>query len=308
MGSPDFALPVLKALQASDHEITSVYSQPPRRAGRGKALRATPVHQWAEAQGLPVRTPVSLKSEAEQAALHELSIDAAIVVAYGLLLPQKILDIPRLGCLNLHASLLPRWRGAAPIQRAIMAGDTQTGVQVMRMEAGLDTGPVLATKITPITPSDTMADVHDRLAELAAALLLPTLDGLAGGTLTASAQSDQGVSYAHKITAEDQPVDWSRPAAQIDCQIRGLSPSPGAWFHYAGQTGSPAARIKVFFSQAEAGLDGLPAGTVLDDKLLVQCGDGRAVRLLRLQKPGGRPLPAEDFLRGLPVPAGARFS
>lgn len=308
MGSPDFAVPVLAALYEAGHEIVCVYSQPPRPAGRGKKLRNTAVHDWAQPHGLEVRTPKSLKSEEEQAAFSALNLDAAVVVAYGLILPQAVLDAPRLGCMNMHASLLPRWRGAAPIHRAIMAGDATTGVQAMMMEAGLDTGPVLATETTQIFPYDTTGDVHDRLAGLAADLAVTALDGLAAGTLVAEAQAEEGITYAHKITAADQKIDWSRPASEIDCHIRGLSPFPGAWFHYHAVGDDAPQRLKAFLSGRAKGQPGVAPGTLLDDNLTVQCGDGEAVQLLRLQKPGAKVMQAEDFLRGLVVPKAARFT
>lgn len=307
MGSPDFAVPVLAALVDAGHEVACVYSQPPRPAGRGKKLRPTPVHQWAEARGLDVRTPRSLKTDPEQSAFDALGLDAAVVVAYGLILPQAVLDAPRLGCMNMHASLLPRWRGAAPIHRAIIAGDEVTGVQAMMMEAGLDTGPVLATEDTRILPTDTTGTVHDRLAAMAADLAVSALAGLADGTLTPQPQAEDGVTYAHKVTAEDQRIDWTRPAAEVDCQIRGLSPFPGAWFHYTPPGEAAPLRMKALLSQLEDGVSGRAAGEVLDDRLLIQCGDGRAVRLLTAQKPGSKAMQASDLLRGLPVPAGARF-
>lgn len=307
MGSPDFAVPVLAALVDAGHELACVYSQPPRPAGRGKKLRPTPVHQWAEARGLDVRTPRSLKTDPEQSAFDALGLDAAVVVAYGLILPQAVLDAPRLGCMNMHASLLPRWRGAAPIHRAIIAGDEVTGVQAMMMEAGLDTGPVLATEDTRILPTDTTGTVHDRLAAMAADLAVSALAGLADGTLTPQPQAEDGVTYAHKVTAEDQRIDWTRPAAEVDCQIRGLSPFPGAWFHYTPAGEAAPLRMKALLSQLEDGVSGRAAGEVLDDRLLIQCGDGRAVRLLTAQKPGSKAMQASDLLRGLAVPAGARF-
>lgn len=307
MGSPDFAVPVLAALNAAGHDIVCVYSQPPRPAGRGKKLRPTPVHQWAEANGIEVRTPKSLKGAEAQADFAALDLDAAVIVAYGLLLPQPILDAPRLGCMNMHASLLPRWRGAAPIHRAVMAGDTQTGVQAMMMEAGLDTGPVLATETTPIGPDDTTHSVHDRLSQLAADLAVRALDGLADGSLIPQPQAEDGVIYAHKVTADDQRIDWTRPAAEVDCHIRGLSPFPGAWFIYG--EGKDALRMKALMSVAEASPNpDVAAGTVLDDNLLIACGDGGAVRLLRAQKPGSKAMDAETLLRGLPIAAGERVS
>lgn len=307
MGSPDIAVGVLKALIEAGYEIACVYSQPPRPAGRGKKLTPTPVHAFAESRGLDVRTPKSLKKAEEQAAFAALDLDAAVVVAYGLILPQPILDAPRLGCLNMHASILPRWRGAAPIQRAIMAGDTETGVDAMMMEAGLDTGPVLASVRTPITHADTAGTLHDRLATLAAELAPRALAGLADGSLKPMPQNEDGMTYAAKITAEDQRIDWTRPAAEIDCRIRGLSPAPGAWCEWESDQGS--LRLKLLFSElSDIWIPGTPPGTLLDDRLTVACGDGRAVRLLRLQKPGGKPLGARDFLAGTPLAAGDQFA
>ncbi|MEO0607461.1 MAG: methionyl-tRNA formyltransferase [Pseudomonadota bacterium] len=308
MGSPDFAVPVLAALAEAGHEIACVYSQPPRPAGRGKKLRPTPVQDWAEAQGLEVRTPRSLKAAPEQEAFAALSLDAAVVVAYGLILPQAVLDAPRLGCMNMHASLLPRWRGAAPIHRAIMAGDEMTGVQAMMMEAGLDTGPVLATEQTRIFPFDTTGSVHDRLAGLAADLAVTSLAGLADGGLIPRAQADEGVTYAHKVTAEDQRIDWSKSAAEVDCQIRGLSPFPGAWFYYQPPGEPEKLRMKALMSRRVDGTIEAAPGEVVDQDLLVQCGDGGAVRVLKAQKPGSKAMEAADLLRGLPIQAGERFS
>ncbi len=299
MGSPTFALPTLEALLDAGHEIACAYSQPPRPAGRGKQERPTPVHAFAAARGLEVRTPKSLKRAEEQAAFAALNLDAAIVVAYGLILPKAILDAPKHGAFNLHGSLLPRWRGAAPIQRAIMAGDTVTGVQVMRMEEGLDTGPVLATFQTPIDSDDNTSTVHDRLAVSGAALMRDTLDKLERGEVTETPQPDEGVTYAHKITPAETRIDWTRPAREIDCMIRGLSPTPGAWFELEG------VRMKVLMSRLGAGV-GSP-GKTLDDGLLVACGEG-AVRLLKVQREGRGPMEAEAFLRGQPVPAGARLA
>jgi methionyl-tRNA formyltransferase len=302
MGSPGIALGVLEALIAAGHEIVCVYSQPPRPAGRGQKLTPTPVHAFAEARGLDVRTPKSLKNAEAQAAFAALNLDAAVVVAYGLILPRPILDAPRLGCLNMHASILPRWRGAAPIQRAIMAGDAETGVDAMLMEAGLDTGPVLASVRTPITREDIAGTLHDRLAALAAELAPRALAGLADGSLTPMAQIDDGATYAHKITADDQRIDWSKPAAEVDCRIRGLAPAPGAWCE--ADLGQGPVRLKLIFSELTDLRNPAPPGTLLDDRLAVACGDGRAVRLLKLQKPGGKPLDARDFLAGTPLAAG----
>jgi methionyl-tRNA formyltransferase len=306
MGSPGIALGVLEALIAAGHEIACVYSQPPRPAGRGQKLTPTAVHAFAEAHGLEVRTPKSLKKPEDQAAFAALNLDAAVVVAYGLILPQPILDAPRLGCLNMHASILPRWRGAAPIQRAIMAGDTETGVDAMMMEAGLDTGPVLASVRTPITRADTAGTLHDRLAALAAELAPRALAGLADGSLRPVAQSEDGMTYAAKLTADDQRIDWTRQAAEVDCRIRGLSPAPGAWCE--ADLGQGPVRLRLLFSELTDLWSPAPPGTLLDDRLAVACGDGRAVRLLRLQKPGGKPLDARDFIAGTPLAAGARLA
>jgi methionyl-tRNA formyltransferase len=297
MGSPAFALPTLQALIAAGHAIACVYSQPPRPAGRGKQERPTPVAAFAAARGIEVRTPKSLKTPEAQAAFAALELDAAIVVAYGLILPKAILDAPRLGAFNLHASLLPRWRGAAPIQRAIMAGDRVTGVQVMRMEQGLDTGPVLASAPTPIEADDTASTLHDRLAALGAPLLLQTLGELERGAAREQPQAREGVTYAHKVTNAELRIDWTRPAREIDGMIRGLS--PGAWFELNG------VRVKALRSRLGQGA-GAP-GEALDDQLLIACGGG-AVRLLTVQREGRGPLAAQAFLRGQTVPAGARLA
>jgi methionyl-tRNA formyltransferase len=299
MGSPAFALPALAALLEAGHEIACVYSQPPRPAGRGKQERPTPVHAFAAERGLQVRTPKSLKRAEEQEAFAALKLDSAIVVAYGLILPKAVLDAPRLGAFNLHGSLLPRWRGAAPIQRAIMAGDRVTGVQVMRMEEGLDTGPVLATAETPIEFEDNTSTLHDRLAGLGARLLIDTLEKVERGKAVETPQTETGVTYAHKITPAETRIDWTKPAREIDCMIRGLSPTPGAWFELNG------ARMKVLHSRLGLG-QGAP-GEALDDALLIACGDG-AVRLLKVQREGRAPLETEAFLRGQPVPASSKLS
>ena len=308
MGSPDIAVGVLKALIEAGHEIACVYSQPPRPAGRGQKLTPTPVHAYAESRGIEVRTPKSLKKAPEQEAFAALGLDAAVVVAYGLILPQAVLDAPRLGCLNMHASILPRWRGAAPIQRAIMAGDTETGVDAMLMDAGLDTGPVLASLRTPIGTDDTAGSVHDRLALLAADLAPRALAGLADGSLTPQPQPDDGITYAHKLGPDDQKVDWVRPARDVDCQIRGLSPFPGAWCYWTPPGSTDPVRLKLLGSRRSGRETSAPAGMVLDDRLLVACGDGGAVRITRLQKPGGKPLDAEVFLNGQPIPPDTMLS
>ncbi|NQY60885.1 methionyl-tRNA formyltransferase [Cognatishimia sp.] len=293
MGTPDFSVPVLEALVAAGHEIAAVYCQPPRPAGRGKKLRPTPVHSRAEALGLEVRHPESLKTSDSQADFAALNADVAVVVAYGLLLPQAILDAPKHGCLNIHASLLPRWRGAAPIHRAIMAGDAETGVCIMQMEAGLDTGPVLLRAATPIGSEETTAQLHDRLSQMGAEAIVEAL--AKPQVLTPEPQPDQGVTYAHKIDKAEARVDWAEDAKNIDRKIRGLSPFPGAFTEYDGQ------RIKLLASRF-VDLDGA-AGTLLDDALTVACGTG-AVQLTRLQRAGKSAQTAEEFLRGVPLSKG----
>lgn len=288
MGTPEFSVPMLKSLD-QQHEIIAVYCQPPRPAGRGKADRASPVQQCAEALGLPVYHPVSLRSAEAQQTFAALNADLAVVVAYGLILPQAVLDQPRLGCLNIHASLLPRWRGAAPIHRAIMAGDAETGVCIMQMEAGLDTGPVLACKVTPIGAEETTADLHDRLSLIGTKLIAATIDRL---PLQAIPQSEQGVTYAAKIEKSEARVDWSKPAVVVDRQIRGLSPFPGAWCEINGE------RIKLLRSRITAG-EGV-AGQVLDG-LRIACGEG-AIEITLAQREGKRPMSAADILNGLRLP------
>jgi len=296
MGTPDFSVPVLDALVGAGHEIACVYCQPPRPAGRGKKDRPSPVQARAEALGLPVRHPVSLKGAEEQADFAALRADVAVVVAYGLILPQAVLDAPAKGCLNIHASLLPRWRGAAPIHRAIMAGDAETGVCIMQMEAGLDTGPVLLREVTPIGAEETTAELHDRLSEMGAKLIVQALERLDG--LEPEPQPEDGVTYAQKIDKAEAKIDWNRPAAEVDRKIRGLSPFPGAWCEINGE------RVKLLASRLAEGA-GRP-GEVLDDTLTVACGE-RAVRLTRLQRAGKGAQDAEVFLRGRPVAAGTQL-
>ncbi len=298
MGTPEFAVPVLRALVDADHQIIRVYTQPPRPAGRGKAWRPSQVAKAAEALGLPVTAPESFRDPAVLAEFAALNLDAAVVVAYGQILPRAALGAPRLGCINLHASLLPRGRGAAPVQRAIMAGDTDTGVCVMQMEAGLDTGPVLARQATPVEPEDTAETLHDRLAEIGASLMTKTLVALAADTITAVPQPDAGVTYAAKIDKSEARIDWTRGAAELDAHIRGLSPFPGAWCEIGGE------RVKLLMARPEGGT-GLP-GEALDDHLLVACGTG-ALRLVTLQRAGKGPMDAGTFLRGRPVPSGVRL-
>lgn len=296
MGTPDFSVAALHALQSEGHEIACVYSQPPRPAGRGKKDRPSPVQAHAEQLGLPVRHPVSLRDADAQAEFAALRADIAVVVAYGLILPQAILDAPAHGCLNIHASLLPRWRGAAPIHRAIMAGDTDTGVCIMQMEAGLDTGPVLSRAATPIGVDETTDQLHDRLAKIGAELIVGTLAKLP--SLTPKPQPEDGVTYAHKIDKAEAAIDWTRSADEVDRQIRGLSPFPGAWFEAEG------VRIKVLGSQLANG-NGAP-GEVLDDTLTVACGTG-AVQLMRLQRAGKGAQDADVFLRGTQMPRGTQL-
>ena len=295
MGTPEFSVPVLQALIEAGHEVVRVFSQPPRRAGRGKSLRPSAVHRAAEAAGLIVETPASFRASEVLEAFEALELDVAIVVAFGQILPQRALDAPRLGCLNLHASLLPRWRGAAPIHRALMAGDAETGVGVMQMDAGLDTGPVLAEVRTPILKDDTTASLHDRLAAIGASLMVETLPKLDQGLIQPVEQSADGVTYAKKIEKNEARIDWTRTAREVDLHIRGLSPFPGAWCEIGGE------RVKVLMSETEAGA-GTP-GEACDDGLLIACGDG-AVRLLNLQRAGKSASDAAGFLNGFPVPSG----
>jgi methionyl-tRNA formyltransferase len=303
LGTPDFAVTCLSALLAAGHEIVAVYSQPPAPRGRGHELKPAPAHAVAEAHGLPVRTPVSMREPEEIAAFAALNLDAAVVVAFGQILPGAVLDAPRLGSYNLHASLLPRWRGAAPIQRAIMAGDMLTGVEVMRMTEGLDEGPVLATDTLRIDALDTAGTLHDRLAEAGAALLVRTLAQVERGEAVATPQAADGITYAKKIRPREARLNWGKPAAELDRKIRGLSPFPGAWFELPGDKGP--VRVKALLSRVEDA-QGAP-GLVLDDALLIGCGEG-AVRLLRVQREGKGPQEAEVFLRGFPVAAGTRLS
>ena len=296
MGTPEFSVPVLDALVDAGHEIACVYAQPPRPAGRGKKDRLTPVHARALALGLEVRHPVSLKTDEALAEFEGLAADVAVVVAYGLILPQSILDAPAYGCLNIHASLLPRWRGAAPIHRAIMAGDAQTGVCIMQMEAGLDTGPVLMRVPLAIGAEETTAQLHDRLSVLGAGAIVDALAQL--DTLVPEVQSVDGVTYAAKIDKAEAAIDWSRSAIDVDRQIRGLSPFPGAWFEMDG------VRVKVLGSLLTEG-SGM-AGETLDNALCLACGDG-AVRLTKLQRAGKAVQDADAFLRGNPVPKGTQF-
>ena len=303
MGTPDFSVPTLAALAEAGHKIVAVYSQPPRPAGRrGLELVKSPVHQAAELLGIPVHTPVNFREEADREAFRALDADVAVVVAYGLLLPEAILSGTRLGCYNGHASLLPRWRGAAPIQRAIMAGDAETGMMVMKMDKGLDTGPVALTRRVTITDTMTAGELHDRLMQAGGKLMAEAMGKLEAGDLPLTPQANEGVLYAAKIDKAETRIDFSRPALDVHNHIRGLSPFPGAWFELP-VAGKPE-RVKVLASALADETAAKPAGTVLGDGLTVACGDGGVVRLTRLQKAGGKPLDAADFLRGTPVPAG----
>ncbi|MFK4823709.1 methionyl-tRNA formyltransferase [Paenochrobactrum sp. BZR 588] len=294
MGTPEFSVPVLTAIIGHGYDVVAVYSQPPRAAGRrGLELTKSPVHQKAEEFGIPVFTPKSLRSEEEQQKFRDLEADVAIVVAYGLLLPLPILEGTRLGCYNGHASLLPRWRGAAPIQRAIMAGDKETGMMIMKMDEGLDTGPVAMVEKITITENMTTGELHDRLSMTGADLMIRALGALERESLTLSPQDEDGVVYAAKIDKAEARIDWSKPAEIVHNTIRGLSPFPGSWCEM--EIGGKVERVKILRSTL-AGGSGTP-GTLLDDKLTIACGAG-AVRLLSLQRAGGKALPASEFLRG----------
>jgi methionyl-tRNA formyltransferase len=302
MGTPDFAVPTLVELVDAGHEIAAVYTRAPRPAGRGMALQETPVARQAARFGLPVRTPKTLRDIAEQANFAALNADAAVVVAYGLILPKAVLDAVPLGCFNLHASLLPRWRGAAPINRAVMAGDPESGVCVMRMEEGLDTGGVALMEAVPIGPDATAGDLHDRLAIVGADLMERAVAALERGTLQTLPQPGEGVTYAEKIDKSEARIDWSRPAQVVHNHIRGMSPFPGAWFEMKVD-GEPV-RIKVLRSTIAEG-SGEP-GTALDDALAIACGEG-AIRIIELQRAGKQPMKASQFLRGTKIPRGTVF-
>jgi len=297
MGTPDFAVPTLAELLAQGHDIAAVYSQPPRPKGRGMETEPGPVHKFAAAHGIEVRTPLSLKGAGEQAAFAALDLDAAIVVAYGLLLPQAILDAPRLGCFNLHGSLLPRWRGAAPIQRAVMAGDAETGVMVMKMEAGLDTGPVLMAERTPVGRK-TSGELAEQLSRLGADLMVRTLGALERGAVAEHAQAQDGVTYAKKILKDEARIDWTKSATEIDCLIRGLSPWPGAWTEAKGE------RLKILYAEPAAG-KGAP-GEVIGDDLTISCGEG-ALKLTRVQRAGSKAMAADELLKGFALLPGTKF-
>jgi len=299
MGTPDFAVPTLRALLEAGHEVASVYTQPPRAAGRGMALRKSPVHQAAEREGLAVATPERLKNPDEQERFRALKADAAIVVAYGLILPKAILEAPRLGCFNVHASLLPHWRGAAPINRAVMAGDRETGVSIMRMDEGLDTGPVCLEARVVIGREETAGELHDRLATLGADLMASALAQLEEGSLSCRPQHDEGATYAPKLDAKETRINWRLLSRDVNDRIRGLSPNPGAWLEI--ELNGKRERIKILRSVVATG-SGMP-GMILDEKLTVACGDA-AVRLTEVQRAGKKPMSATDFLRGVPLRPG----
>jgi methionyl-tRNA formyltransferase len=304
MGTPEFAVPTLDAIAGAGHQLTAVYTQPPRPAGRGMAEQASPIAQQAQRLGLPIFTPKSLKDPSATDDMRAHRVDAAVVVAYGLILPKQILELFPLGCFNLHASLLPRWRGAAPIQRAIMAGDRETGVAVMKMEEGLDTGPVAVVdgkmaELVAIGPDATAGDLHDQLAGLGAGLMVRALAALEMGDLRVIPQPNTSVTYADKIAKAETRIDWREAWNEVHNHCRGLSPFPGAWFEHPS-----AGRIKVLRSTKGSGA-GEP-GRVLDDELTIACGED-AIRLLELQREGRKPMRAEEFLRGTPIPRGTQL-
>jgi methionyl-tRNA formyltransferase len=314
MGTPDFALPTLRALLDGGHDVVCVYTQPPARAGRGHKVQPSPVQQEAESRGIEVRAPDSLKDGEAQQAFADLGLDAAVVVAYGLILPQQILEAPRLGCVNVHASLLPRWRGAAPIQRALLAGDGETGVTIMAMDTGLDTGPILATERTKIEPDTDAGQLHDTLAEMGARLIVPTLEQLAGGELAPEPQPATGATYARKLSKDDRKLDWSRPAIELERLIRAFAPSPGAIaklpppkdaaLHDDGSR-PEGETLKILRARiAGAAPTGTPPGTVMNaEDFTVATGLG-CLKLRRVQRGGKNPMDAEEFLRGTPLKQG----
>ena len=300
MGTPDFAVGPLKALIEAGHEICAVYCQPPRRAGRGQKLQLSPVHAFAEAHSITVQTPRRLRSPDDQAAFAALNADLGVVAAYGLILPTAVLDAPKHGCINIHASLLPRWRGAAPIQHAILAGDTVSGVTTMQMDEGLDTGDMLLQGQVPITDETTASTLHDALAALGAELIVETVRQVEAEKLTAQPQPDDGVTYAAKLTREDGRLDWRRPALELERQIRALTPWPGTWFEHEETV------LKISAADIVVNQRGTP-GTVLDDDLTIACGEA-ALRPTRIQRPGKAPMATADLLRGYSIPAGTQLT
>ncbi len=299
MGTPEFAARALAALLGTPHQVVAVYTQPPRPAGRGQAPRPSAVQLLAESRDLPVFCPESLRDPAQQAAFAALQADVAVVAAYGLILPPEVLSAPKHGCLNIHASLLPRWRGAAPIQRAILAGDKETGITIMQMDAGLDTGPILASEPITIGPATTCAELHDRLAVLGARMIVYVLNGIEAGLLQATPQPEEGVIYAAKLTREEGRLDWRDSARALERRIRAFTPWPGAWFDWEGT------RIKVLEGRVMVPTS-LAPGTVADDRLTIACGEG-SLRILRLQREGRKAQNAAEFLRGFPLAAGTRL-
>jgi methionyl-tRNA formyltransferase len=298
MGTPDFSIPALTALIKSKYDIRAVYTQPPRPAGRGQRIQKTPVHNFADEKGIPVRTPISLKTKEAQILFSELDLDVVVVAAYGLILPIEILEIPRLGCINIHASLLPRWRGAAPIQRAIMAGDNETGVCIMLMNAGLDTGPVLSSERTKITQDTTATSLHDTLASLGAALIGPTINAYAEGLISPITQKDEAAVYATKLSKKDEHLNWSKSAPELVRVIRALAPSPGAWSLINGH------RVKVYSAEViDTNENNHQAGEVLSNDLIIACGRG-ILKIKEVKKPGKNIMPTLDYLRGNPVKIG----
>jgi methionyl-tRNA formyltransferase len=297
MGTPEFSVPVLERLIQSSHQVVAVYSQPPRPSGRGHQVQKSPVQCLAESHSIPVFTPLSLKPEEEKDLFRSHQADLAVVIAYGLLLPKAILDAPRYGCLNVHASLLPRWRGAAPIQRAIEAGDTETGITIMKMDVGLDTGPMLLTAKQPITLETTSPLLHDQLSHLGADIILEAIKGYTNETLMPEEQPSDGVTYAHKLTKEEGFLDWEQSADALERKIRALNPWPGTWMIHQGT------KIKIQKAVVVPSLSPSSPGLILDDSLTISCGE-KALRILKLQRPGGSALDTEDFLRGYPIPQG----
>ncbi|HKK30773.1 MAG TPA: methionyl-tRNA formyltransferase [Alphaproteobacteria bacterium] len=296
MGTPDFAVSPLAAILDAGHEVLTVYSQPPRPAGRGHRVQPSPVHAFAESKGIEVRTPRRLKGTEDQEAFAALNPDVAVVAAYGLILPKPVLEAPKHGCINIHASLLPRWRGAAPIQHAILAGDSETGITIMQMDEGLDTGDMLLWDRVPITGTTTASGLHDQLAAMGAHLIVEALGRLEQGTLTTTPQAAEGATYAHKLTREDGRLDWRRSAHELERQVRALTPWPGAWFLH-GET-----VLKVSAAEVVRGISG-PPGEVLDERLTIACG-ADAFRPALIQRPGKAPMPAEQLLRGYDLPPG----
>lgn len=299
MGTPDFAVPALKALHDAGHDIAAVYSQPPKPAGRGHHIKKSPAHETAEALGIPVHTPQSLRNTEEQKIFSDLNLDVAIVAAYGLILPKAILDAPKYGCINIHASLLPRWRGAAPIQRSILAGDTETGITIMQMDEGLDTGAMLLQEKTPITASTTAGSLHDELMAMGGRLIITALDGLSAGKIKPTPQPEAGVTYAAKLTRENGRINWTKSAEEIERQIRGLKPWPGCFF----MMGSEA--IKILSAEIISEKKG-DAGTLLDDQFTVACGQ-QALRLTKIQRAGKNPTDGASFLRGQRIAIGTKL-